>query len=119
MVHHRHEPPHNERLLLPSAVGGVTLNASEHRMNVDGPDPVVGFVEADVMLLQGIGDEEQLVFAGRGRAVCVLDPGPAGHARRSDRSAATGVTAEMRLAAPRSRTWEGGREKAERARRSG
>lgn len=27
---------------------------------VDRPDPIVGFLEADVVLFQGIGDEEQL-----------------------------------------------------------
>ncbi len=35
----------------------------------DGPDPVVGFFQADVMLFQGIGDEEQFVFDPEGTGV--------------------------------------------------
>src|SRR2546427_8474270 len=34
----------------------------QHAMEVDGPDPVGDLLQADVMLLQGIGDEQQPVF---------------------------------------------------------
>jgi hypothetical protein len=36
-----------------------STSPEEDGPEVDGPDPVVGFVQADVMLLQGIGGEEQ------------------------------------------------------------
>src|SRR5512142_2662802 len=36
---------------------------------VDGPDPVGGFVQADVMLFESIGNEEQLVFEPEGTGV--------------------------------------------------
>ena len=41
----------------------------ENRPEVDRPDAIVGFCEAEVVLLQGIGDEEQLVFQPEGAGV--------------------------------------------------
>ena len=44
----------------------------EHGSEIDGPDPVVGFFEADVMLFERVGDEEQLVLQpGRAGVVAV------------------------------------------------
>jgi len=37
----------------------------EDRAEVDRPDPIVGFFEAEVVLLQGIRDEEQLVLEAK------------------------------------------------------
>lgn len=34
----------------------------EHTPEVDRPDPVAGFLETDVMLLEGVGDEEEFVL---------------------------------------------------------
>jgi len=41
---------------------------------IDGPDPVVGFFQADGMLFVRIGDEEQLVLEPEGAGVgCVCE----------------------------------------------
>jgi carboxymethylenebutenolidase len=53
----------------------------QDRAEVDRPDPVVGFFEADVVLFQGIGDEEQRVFEPEGagvvsRIIPVCTPSP-------------------------------------------
>jgi hypothetical protein len=37
----------------------------EHSVEEDGPEPVVGFFEADVMVRQAIGDEEQVVLEAK------------------------------------------------------
>ena len=41
----------------------------QDRAEVERPDPVVGFVQANVKLLERIGDEEQLVFEPEGAGV--------------------------------------------------
>ena len=41
----------------------------EHRPEVDRPDPVVGFFQADVMLFERVGDEEQLVLEAKGPGI--------------------------------------------------
>lgn len=41
----------------------------EHRAEVDRPNAVVGFFEAEVVLLQGAGDEEELVLETKGPSV--------------------------------------------------
>lgn len=41
----------------------------ENGSEVDGPDPVGGFVQTDVMLFERIGDEEQFVFEPEGAGV--------------------------------------------------
>ena len=38
----------------------------QDRPEVDGPDPVVGFIQPDVMLLERTGDEEQFVLEPEG-----------------------------------------------------
>lgn len=43
--------------------------AEQHGSEVDGPDSVVGFIQADVMLLERIGNEEELVFEPEGAGV--------------------------------------------------
>ena len=41
----------------------------QDRAEVDGPDPVVGFVQADELLFEGIGEEEQFVVQPEGAGV--------------------------------------------------
>jgi hypothetical protein len=41
----------------------------QDRSKVDGPESVVGFFQADELLFEGVGDEEQFVFEPEGAGV--------------------------------------------------
>ena len=45
----------------------ITLiqRGNEYRVEVDGPDPVVGFLQTDMLIDQRVGDVEQLVLEAK------------------------------------------------------
>lgn len=54
---------------IPDDIVALVEAGEEHAVEVDGPDPVVDFLQADVVLLQRIRDEQQLVFEAEGAAL--------------------------------------------------
>jgi len=54
---------------VPDDIVALVEASEEHAVEVDGPDPVIDFLQADVVLFEGVGDEQQPVLEAKGAGV--------------------------------------------------